>query len=338
SSDKYFESYEDLNIHHQMLNDTSRTVAYKNAIFNMKSSFVDKIVMDVGAGTGILSIFSAQAGAKKIYAIEASNLANLISQVAEENNVKDKIEIIKKPVEDINSNDIQKVDIIVSEWMGFYLVHEGMLNSVIIARDKFLKPNGLMFPSIAKIYAAPCQLPSYNDFWDDICGVSMKCIAQNYRQTKSLKPEILYVPKKDILVEDKLLIWLDLNNTTLEELNSLGGEQTVLVCSKNGKYQGFCIWFDVEFPDGSLLSTSSKVEPTHWKQTVIVLPHSIHLNKKDPVAFTLNINKSSSNPRWYNIIFTMLDATEVPHDIPCDCYMSRCIITKTYMENQGKEI
>lgn len=123
---------------------------------------------------GILSIFCAQAGAKKVYAVEASNLAKLIPLVAKENNLEEKIEVIQNKVEDVSEDSIEKVDIIVSEWMGFYLVHEGMLDSVIVARDRFLKENGLMFPSVAKIYAAPCQLPSYNEFWDDIFGVSMK--------------------------------------------------------------------------------------------------------------------------------------------------------------------
>lgn len=41
--------------------------------------------------------------------------------------------------------------------MGFYLLHEGMLDSVLHARDKFLKPGGLMFPQTATIYAAPCE-------------------------------------------------------------------------------------------------------------------------------------------------------------------------------------
>lgn len=157
-----------------MLNDKPRTLAYKNAIFNMKDKFANKVVMDVGAGTGILSIFCAQAGAKKVYAVEASSLAKLISSVAKENNVEKIIEVIEKRVEDIENNEVEKVDIIVSEWMGFYLFHEGMLDSVIVARDKFLKDDGLMFPSVAKIYTAPCQLPNFNEFWDDVFGVSMK--------------------------------------------------------------------------------------------------------------------------------------------------------------------
>lgn len=51
----------------------------------------------------------------------------------------------------------EQVDIIVSEWMGFYLFHEGMLDSVITARDKFLKPRGLIFPEISTLYSSPCR-------------------------------------------------------------------------------------------------------------------------------------------------------------------------------------
>ena len=123
---------------------------------------------------GILSIFCAQAGAKKVYAVEASRLARVAKEVVTENNFDDIIEVIEKRIENVEPNSIHKVDIIVSEWMGFYLVHEGMLDSVIVARDTFLKENGLLFPSVAKLYAAPCQLPSFFKFWEEVCGVRMK--------------------------------------------------------------------------------------------------------------------------------------------------------------------
>ena len=123
---------------------------------------------------GILSIFCAQAGARKVYAIEASELVKLTEGVSRENKVNDKITVIHSKVEDIDPNSIEKVDIIISEWMGFYLVHEGMLDSVLFARDHFLKEDGILFPSVAKLYASPCQLPSMYDFWDDVYGVSMK--------------------------------------------------------------------------------------------------------------------------------------------------------------------
>lgn len=69
-------------------------------------------------------------------------LATTIEQVLIENDVQNKVEVLHCKVEDICSNDIGKVDVIVSEWMGFYLVHEGMLDSVLYARDNFLREDG----------------------------------------------------------------------------------------------------------------------------------------------------------------------------------------------------
>lgn len=76
-----------------MLDDHPRTDAYRKAILENKSYFKDKIVMDVGCGTGILSIFCAQAGAKKVYAVEASKLANLAKEVIKENKFEEIIEV-----------------------------------------------------------------------------------------------------------------------------------------------------------------------------------------------------------------------------------------------------
>lgn len=76
-----------------MLQDTVRTNAYMEAIMNASSLFKDKVIMDVGAGTGILSLFCAKAGAKKVYAVEASNLAKVISEVAAKNEFADVISV-----------------------------------------------------------------------------------------------------------------------------------------------------------------------------------------------------------------------------------------------------
>lgn len=77
----YFGYYSMLSHQAQMLQDTVRTAAYQRAILNNARDFQDKVVMDVGAGNGILSFFSAQAGAKKVYAIEASNMVECLRHV-----------------------------------------------------------------------------------------------------------------------------------------------------------------------------------------------------------------------------------------------------------------
>lgn len=84
-----------------MLMDDVRTSTYRNAIINNSIDFKDKIVLDVGAGSGILSLFAAQAGAKKVYAIEASNMAENARILAEANGYGDIIEVIQSKIEDI---------------------------------------------------------------------------------------------------------------------------------------------------------------------------------------------------------------------------------------------
>lgn len=66
-------------------------------------------------------------------------------------------QVYHSKIEDFQLPDDEKVDIIVAEWMGFYLLHEGMLDSIIFARDNFLKSGGAIFPEIAAMYCAPCR-------------------------------------------------------------------------------------------------------------------------------------------------------------------------------------
>ena len=178
--DEYFTSYDSVEVHRLMIKDKPRTEAYRDAILNNAPYFKDKIVMDIGAGTGILSLFAKQAGAKKVYAVEASPLADVLKEIVEINDEEGVIEVIHGKAEEIELDT--KVDIIISEWMGFYLLHESMLDSVIAARDKHLQDEGIMLPSHASILAAPVQLDAWvaEQFtdWHKVYGFDMTPMSQ----------------------------------------------------------------------------------------------------------------------------------------------------------------
>uniref|UniRef100_A0A8D8XX88 Probable protein arginine N-methyltransferase 6.2 n=2 Tax=Cacopsylla melanoneura TaxID=428564 RepID=A0A8D8XX88_9HEMI len=169
NDEEYFESYADLEVHKLMLADSVRNEAYRSAICDNPDIFNGKTVLDVGTGTGFLAILCAKAGASKVYAVEASDMAELATINVHENEVVDKVQVVQSRVEDVELPE--KVDIIVSEWMGFYLLHESMLDSVIFARDKFLKPEGFMYPYKCILYSAPSYSPELFKFWENISGM-----------------------------------------------------------------------------------------------------------------------------------------------------------------------
>ena len=83
--DYYFNSYSGFYIHEDMLKDKTRTLAYRRAIENNPNDFKDKIVLDIGAGTGILSIFAAKSGAKHVYAVENAEIALFAREIIKRN-------------------------------------------------------------------------------------------------------------------------------------------------------------------------------------------------------------------------------------------------------------
>ncbi|CAA3009396.1 probable arginine N-methyltransferase 6 [Olea europaea subsp. europaea] len=145
----YFHSYAHLGVHEEMIKDRPRTESYRNAIFQHQDRIAGKVVVDVGCGTGILSIFCAHAGAKRVYAVDASNIAVQANEVVKANNLSDTVIVLHGRVEDVEIDE--EVDVIVSEWMGYMLLYESMLGSVITARDRWLKPGGLILPSTATV-------------------------------------------------------------------------------------------------------------------------------------------------------------------------------------------
>merc|ERR1739842_55986 len=99
-------SYAHFGIHEEMLKDEVRTLTYRNSMWHNKHLFKGKTVLDVGCGTGILSMFAAKAGAAKVIGVD-------MSRIVDYNNLSDVVTIIRGKVEEIEL-PVPKVDIIIS--------------------------------------------------------------------------------------------------------------------------------------------------------------------------------------------------------------------------------
>ena len=131
------EYYAQLPNQQNMLEDSVRTGMYHQSITLNMMDFIDKVVMDLGAGTGILSFFAAHAGARKVYAVESTDMAENARTLVEANNLSDRIEVIQEKLEDLELPE--KVDVIVSEPMGILLIHERIMEIYALARKRWLK-------------------------------------------------------------------------------------------------------------------------------------------------------------------------------------------------------
>jgi len=327
--DGYFQAYEDLKVHSLMLNDDARLRAYKEAITNSMDYIKGKVVLDVGAGTGILSVFCAQAGAAKVYAVEAAaGMIPILEEVIHENEVNDVVKVYCGAIEDVTIPE--KVDVLVSEFMGFYLFHEGMLSSVIYARDKYLKDGGLMLPSECHLFMAPCEVPDFYEQWDSVHGVKMSSFAKSLRNSSQHKPSIHFVHPSRILATPNVVFSCSLSVVTDEDVDQIVKEG-LFVAGRDGNCQGITIWFDVTFSSGVVLSTSPFTLQTHWLQTVLILPTQVEVEENEPLAYRLEIVREG--PRKYTIQYTCLDPSSVIHPCPCKCNLLRCAIVSEYLHS-----
>ncbi|XP_068596576.1 protein arginine N-methyltransferase 3 [Brachionichthys hirsutus] len=200
----YFSSYGHYSIHEEMLKDKVRTESYRDFMYLNPDVFRDKVVLDVGCGTGVLSMFAARSGAKKVLAVDQSEIIYQAMDIVRSNRLQDTITLIKGRIEDIQL-PVDKVDVIVSEWMGYFLLYESMLDSVLYARDVYLADGGSVYPDLCNIsLAAVGDKQKHRDriaFWDDVYGFDMGCMK------RAVAPEaVVEVVKADTLISDPALI------------------------------------------------------------------------------------------------------------------------------------
>lgn len=130
-------------------------------------------MLDVGVGSGILFLFCVFVGVVMVYVVEASNIVDFCNEIVKCNKMEDKIKVIKGKIEDVEFF-VEKVDIIVFEWMGFYLFYEFMFDFVLFVRDKWLLDFGMMILFYVILYFTFVNMLKYVienfRFWENAYG------------------------------------------------------------------------------------------------------------------------------------------------------------------------
>ncbi|XP_058129423.1 uncharacterized protein LOC131289878 [Anopheles ziemanni] len=278
----YFNTYSHFGIHHDMLSDEVRTSSYRDAILRNADIIKDKVVLDLGCGTAILSMFASKAGAKEVISVDQSDIIYQAMDIVRSNDI-DNIRFVKGRLEDTEL-PVEKVDIIVSEWMGYFLLFEGMMDSVIYARKQYLREGGLILPNRCNISIAGYgDLERHNEFigfWKNVYGFDMSCMKKEVLREATVeecKPEHVITNANIIANFDLMEVDVDCPNFSYEF--SLSVKRDSNLTALVGYFDTF-----FELPEHIEFSTSPYTRPTHWKQTIFYLEEPVPVSEGQSIV------------------------------------------------------
>lgn len=260
--------YDRISTHAKMLRDVVRTEAYERAISEVVKP--GQKAVDFGCGTGILSHFCARAGASDIYAIDKSSFI-AVAKVAAQCNGLDNIHFIYG--EGDKAELPEKVDVLVSEWMGAFLFWERMLDPLIKIRDQYLAEDGVMLPSRIFLKAAFVSdeelFKEMSFFRSRPYSVDFSVVEDWLFHTTTLK----HFSEKQVLDYD-----FDLCEMDMKECREMPAELTAVVSPmREATIYGICGWFEAELAPNIHLGTGPFDPFTHWDQIFFPLSKPFEL-------------------------------------------------------------
>lgn len=254
--------YDDISIHRRMVADEVRTGALRASI--AATVRPGQVVLDVGAGSGILSMFAAQAGASRVYGVErAPAAASLARRIVADNGLERTVTIIHGDAETMRLPE--PVDVIISEWCGVLGVDENMLAPVLTARDRWLKSGGAMIPGRVTAWLAPAWSAAGADtatFYNRPYELDLSALAPfSFDQVVWVSADTAEVDLRgepeSLWVTDPATFPAALARQpfSVEVAFSLRGGANVLVG-----------WFSAEMPGTGELTNRPGAPATHWGQ------------------------------------------------------------------------
>jgi precorrin-6B methylase 2 len=141
--------------HARMLHDDRRTRDYLAAL--NAAVRPDDVVVDIGTGSGVLAVAAVRAGARRVYAVEATDIAAIAARVFEVNGVADRVTLIPGWSREIELPE--RADLLVTEVIGNEPLEEEILETTLDARRRLLAPGARLIPGALTLFARPVLLP-----------------------------------------------------------------------------------------------------------------------------------------------------------------------------------
>lgn len=249
-----------LSIHEALLKDAPRNRAFHQALAAHVTE--NTAVLDIGSGTGLWAIMAAKLGARRVVAIEKDGLmCGVIRQLARDNGVADRVEVVQGM-----SNEValeREFDLVISETIGHMIFDEDVVEIMIDARERFLKPGGVMIPERVALVAAPVHLNQPREVWPEALEANYKAF-----QSLALHRPLAFLDKTSFqwLGEKAELVSAEMHSVMARpDVSSLTAAWPV---AEAALIDGVAVWVELVLTQGVTLTT---LDTPSWSATLFRL-------------------------------------------------------------------
>jgi protein arginine N-methyltransferase 1 len=266
--------------------------AYRDAIFRVVRP--GDVVIDLGAGAGILGMHACVAGAARVYAIECTDIVDLIPGIAAANGFGDRVIVRKGLSFDVDLPE--RADVIVASMLDSFGINNNLLEIVADARRRLLKPGGIIIPSAVRMSYCPVELPEWYeskiDCWNPLrSGFDFQdCRPFAVNQTTGI------VVKKDAMLAEPA----SLDEISLSDVNSsdVSSKASFTIC-RSGIFHGLSGWFDATMAE-DIRGGNSPLDPQRfdWATSVFPVDRPVPVQAGDRIAASIRTVTSYGAMTW----------------------------------------
>jgi Methyltransferase domain/Arginine methyltransferase oligomerization subdomain len=274
----------------RMTADRRRWSAYEQALARVVTPVSS--VLDVGCGAGLLALMAARHGARHVYAIERSPVIELAREIAAANGAA-AIEFIAGSSRAVDLPE--RVDIIVSDLHGVLPLCEDSVTSIVDARDRFLRPGGVLIPCaddiLAGVVTAPVTYAAAVGVWDAVppgfdLSPARSAAAQTIARMADGDGALLTEPAEWVAIDYRRVQTASFQRTL---------RWTV---STPGLAHGLMLWFESTLADGIVLSSAPGQPPLVYGRALLPWPEAVALTEGDRVEIDLRADSVDDDYVW----------------------------------------
>lgn len=269
--------------HFPMLGDAARNGVYRQAI--ERAVWPGAHVVEIGAGSALLSMFAARAGARRVTACEVSGvLADTAAEIVRRNGYDDRVDVVHRHSADVHVGVElpRRADVLVSELLDPTLLAEGVLPSVRDARARLLSPDACVLPRRAVVRAVLMESPSLARAapLGEVEGLDLSPMEELRDGRRGRVTRLASEPVR-LLSQPRDVLEIDLSDPG--PAGSVRRSHSHLTATEPGVVHALGWWFDLWLDDRTVLSTGPG-EELHWGQVVHHLDRHLDVERGSSVA------------------------------------------------------